>query len=225
MKLVHPDFFFPIEFKENIIKTVIIENPHILMEFICELRNQILEISDGKWILSDNTDIIEISKKSCFILDPFNIELNNKKMISTLYNKIDNDVNNTDLLLKWNELLPHLFKVLQQLTSSINYSLSYADDINIKGFLKFMNLKFGDESQNYFEKLLDYIRLTHEVLDVDLFIFMNIKTMLTREQMKCLYEQSCYDKYQILLFEAFDNPDGRITGEEITVIDQDCCVI
>ena len=69
------------------------------------------------------------------------------------------------------------------------------------------------------------MRLAHDVLKTRLFILVNGKTFLTMEQLRFLYKQSCYEKYQLLLFEARDSIESRLEGERVTIIDQDACVI
>ena len=51
MKLVHPDFFCPMEFVENQIETVIIESPQVLSTYLSELQNQIEGTGEGQWRL------------------------------------------------------------------------------------------------------------------------------------------------------------------------------
>ena len=84
MKLVHPDFFFPIEFRENYMETIVVESPRILSQCLEELRRQIDGIGEGQWVLSEQAEALDIKKACCLLMDPFSVDLNNKRMLAGL---------------------------------------------------------------------------------------------------------------------------------------------
>ena len=100
MKLVHPDFFCPMEFVENQIETVIIESPQVLSTYLSELQNQIEGTGEGQWRLSEKGELLQIEKNCNMLLNPFQLDLNNRKIVTALYNMIDKEVKNTELLLE-----------------------------------------------------------------------------------------------------------------------------
>lgn len=225
MKLVHPDFFFPIEFRENYMETIVVESPRILSQCLEELRRQIDGIGEGQWVLSEQAEALDIKKACCLLMDPFSVDLNNKRMLAGLYAAIEKGIISTELLQVWNRTYPELLGIMEKLVGAVDYELVFTDDIAIKDFLKFMSVRYEDANNNFFERLLDYMRLAHDVLKTRLFILVNGKTFLTMEQLRFLYKQSCYEKYQLLLFEARDSIESRLEGERVTIIDQDACVI
>lgn len=62
-------------------------------------------------------------------------------------------------------------------------------------------------------------------VQVRLFVLVNIKSYLNLEQLHFLYQQSCYDKFQLLLIESCMDEQKRIGGEHVLIIDNDSCVI
>ena len=88
-----------------------------------------------------------------------------------------------------------------------------------------MKVHFEEEGIDFFEKLLDYMRLEQEILKVKLFVLVNIKGFLSLEQLDFLYQQSCYEKIQLLMIENHLNDEKRIGGENLIIIDDDGCVI
>lgn len=116
-------------------------------------------------------------------------------------------------------------KELQSFLDTMDYRISYADNITIKDFLKLMKVRFQEEGVHFFEKLLDFIRLEQQILKVRLFVLVNIKGYLNLEQLHFLYQQSCYDKSQLLLIESCMDEQKRIGGEHVLIIDNDSCVI
>jgi len=88
-----------------------------------------------------------------------------------------------------------------------------------------MKVHFEEEGIDFFEKLLDYMRLEKEILKVKLFVLVNIKGFLSVDQLYFLYQQSCYEKIQLLMIENHLNDKKRIGGENLIIIDDDGCVI
>ncbi|MCF0147545.1 MAG: type II-A CRISPR-associated protein Csn2 [Clostridium sp.] len=223
MKLVHPDFFFQIELSESKVINIIIESPDIFESMINELHNQIIG-NEGQWVLSKNNTPIEIKRYSEIILNPFNIDINNKRILGKLYDDIKNNTTKTDLYIRWTELYPKVSEVVDYLIEDFDYNLEYDDEIEIKEFLKLMNLKFNIESTNSLEKIIDYMNLHSSILGTKVFILVNVHSFYTQEKLKYLYEQAFYKKYHLLLLEC-KVPDTLEVLEERYIIDKDGCVI
>lgn len=223
MKLVHPDFLFQIEFEECKITNVIIESPRIFEEVLGELYIQI--IGDlGGWVLSEDSTPIEIKKYSEIIMNPFDLDINNKRILGKLYDNIKSNTLKTELYIKWNELYPNIADVVNVLIEEFDYNLEYNDEIEIKEVLKLLNLRFIVDSENSLEKIIDYMNLHNSILGTKLFVLVNIKSFYSEEKLKFLYEQAFYKKYNILML---DNKEYRRKSiDEIRyIIDEDGCVI
>ncbi|MEG0307590.1 MAG: type II-A CRISPR-associated protein Csn2 [Clostridium sp.] len=223
MKLVHPDFLFQIEFEESKITNIIIESPTIFENVICELYSQVLG-NEGMWVLSENSTPMEIKKHSEIILNPFDLDINNKRILAKLYDNIKNNVISTDLYIKWNQMYPHVVEVIEAFIGDFDYNLEYDDEIEIKEFLKLLNLRFTIDSVNSLEKIIDYMNLHNSILGTKLFVLVNIKSFYQQEKLQYLYEQAFYKKYKLLLIE--NKEYGKRNNNEIRyIIDKDGCVI
>lgn len=117
-----------------------------------------------------------------------------------------------------------MVEVIEKQISLLDYDLDYSDSLEVKDFLKIMNLHFADDAESLLEKLIDYVQLLHEVLQVRLFIFINIRSYLSTEGLQQLYKQVFYNKGFILLIENNDN-FIREDNEEVMIIDKDHCII
>lgn len=225
MKLVQPDFFFPIDFKENQIETIVIEKPELFSDMVFQLKSHINGEGDFGWVLSAGNKLLDMEKTCEIIINPFDVDINNRKLQNALYEKLETEINSTDNLFVWNELCGKMEKELQKFLEPMDYNITYSENIAIKDFLKLMKVCFQEDSVNYFEKLLDYMRLEQKILKVRLFVLVNIKGFLNLEQLHFLYQQSCYDKFQLLLIESYMDEQKRIGGERVFIIDNDSCVI
>lgn len=223
MKLVHPDFFFQIELSETKVTNIIIESPDVFESMLNELYNQTLG-NEGKWVLSNNSTPIEIKKYSEIILNPFNLDINNKRLLAKLYENIKNNATKTDLYIKWIELYPKVSEVLDELIEDFDYNFEYDDEIEIKELLKLVNLRLNIETSDSLEKMIDYMNLHNSILETKLFILVNIHSFYTQDKLKYLYEQAFYKKYYLLLLECKAADTVEIL-EKRYIIDKDGCVI
>lgn len=223
MKLVHPDFLFQIKFEESKITNIIIESPIIFESVIGELYSIVLG-NEGMWVLSENGIPMEIKKYIEIILNPFNLDMNNKRIIAKLYDNIKNNAIKSDLYIKWNQMYPHIVEVVEAFIEDFDYNLEYDDEIEIKELLKLLNLRFTIDSVNSLEKMIDYMNLHNSILGTKLFVLVNIKSFYQEEKLKYLYEQAFYKKYNLLLIE--NKEYGKQNNNEIRyIIDKDGCVI
>ena len=87
MKLVERELGLEIQLKENIVSVIVIEDVSLRLSIIEELYSQIMG-KEGNWLLVENEKNYEISKKADLILEPFSLELNNKKAKTKLYQDI-----------------------------------------------------------------------------------------------------------------------------------------
>ena len=159
------------------------------------------------------------------IIDPFDLDINNKKLQSALYEKLEMEINSSERLFSWNNLCSTMEREIESFLDCMEYHIAYSNNITIKDFLKLMKVHFEEEGIDFFEKLLDYMRLEQEILKVKLFVLVNIKGFLSLEQLDFLYQQSCYEKIQLLMIENHLNDEKRIGGENLIIIDDDGCVI
>ena len=83
MKLAHYEFNNPIEFEENKINVIIIENAVFLRNIIETAENQI-NGENGEFVLSENGKITEMRKKAVLITDLFHLNTNTKSIISNI---------------------------------------------------------------------------------------------------------------------------------------------
>lgn len=223
MKLVHPDFFFQIELIENKVTNIIIESPDIFETMVNELHNQIGG-NEGEWVLSDKCTPIDIKKCCEIILNPFDVDINNKRVLAKLYDNIKNNATKTDLFITWTELYPKISEVVEVLIEDFDYHLEYNDEIEIKELLKLMNLRFSTVSTTSLEKIIDYMNLHNSILGTKVFILVNIHSYYTQDKLKFLYEQAFYKKYHLLLIECRET-DTLEFIEKRYIIDKDGCVI
>ena len=222
MKLVHQDYSFQIEFEENVVQKLIIESPHTLSSFLVELKRQI-NGKEGKWVLSQEGEVLEISDHMELIIDLFDLQINQRKILKKLYDQIIQEINSTELLIEWTQLNSAWESMLNKATSNLEYNLEY-ESCDIRSFLKMINVQFKEEEKGYFEYLLEYLQLQSEVRNIRIFCIVNCTSFLTEEEIAFLYEHACYKKLFLILLET-KNISVNSEIEKTVIIDSDCCII
>lgn len=223
MKLVSRDLPCLIEWKENQIEVLVVESPKFFSEIVCQIRKG-CDGEDTDWILSKEGNPVNMSKKALMIIDPFFMDLNQKKLLNALYSDIENMTLASERVLQWNEFVSELEKQIDFLTQDVEYSLDYDMEITVRDFLKLMNLRFRPEGETFLEYLSDVIAVFSEVLTIDLFIFVNLFSYLDKEERRQLYEVANYKKVSLLILEAQDRYE-YLREEHVVIIDKDLCVI
>ena len=87
MKIINKNWQRKIEIEDNIIYTLVFENKKYYQENIIELINQ-HKGNEGRYILSNDNKEISFDKNSYIITDIFNIDINNKKVLSKIYSSL-----------------------------------------------------------------------------------------------------------------------------------------
>ena len=222
MKLIHKNWTFEMLFQENTVQRVVIENPKIFTTFIGELQEW-LEGADNGWILSEDGKVLKASNCCDLILDYFNLDINQRKMVSYLHSTLETEILDTDLYVQWREVSGNLLQMLEKAIEASGYDVTYSE-ADIKACLKMLGVSFQKRADSTIERLLEYQKLVNEVLRVKVFILVNTTTYFTQEELRYLYEQAEYRKYYLLLF---DTQQIQVCQEKenILIIDNDACII
>lgn len=220
MRLMHKDFEFSFEFKENKQGLLVVESPRLLREFIQSFK----EGEEGRFVLSDNNTLLDIKKNVAFIIDYFNISLNERKIITKLNEIIKEEVLNSELFLECNELCQELENFSEKICQNIDYILDYNKKIDTGSLLKFLNFQFQEEQVDIIEQIVDYLKINAELLGVRLFVFVNLMSYFEKYEVDKILEYANYQKINVLLLEnkLIKEREGF---SEIYVIDEDCCQI
>lgn len=221
MRLLHNELCINIKFQEDRIQELIVENPRILSSVIHSLKNQCLG-SDGDWVLSDDDSPISIKKYVSLILDPFSLDCNNKRILSKIYLDLEKHGNNnySELRADFNVAL---MNYLEQVCFESDIPLVYDEEIQFQDILKLAGVRVDQNAENLLETIVNVMRLECALLGVKLFVFVNLKSFLDKEDLTLLYQECFYKKINILLIES--KLSNKMIDEEISLLDNDCCFI
>lgn len=214
MKLIHNIFNNAIEINEENITVIVIENKRFFINFITNfLSKDPIEIQ-----LFENVKELSIYKNTFILTDLLNIELNTTKQITKLYNILVQELDVTKKFV----LSSNIISLVDDVCLNYHIDLDYEFEINFSDIFKSVSLNFK-EGNSILDNILSLLQIKTFLEDIKLFIFVNLKSYLNKEDLTKLYDHCIINKINILLIES--NVNELLNKEKITIIDNDLCVL
>ncbi|MEA5017433.1 MAG: type II-A CRISPR-associated protein Csn2 [Erysipelotrichaceae bacterium] len=222
MKLINKDNLCEINFLENEVNILVIENNYIFTKYIMDFYKQYNGL-DGSWILSELDVEYKLDKHMQLIIDPISFDINSRILINKLYSDIEKYILSSEYILGMNNLNSLINDFITKLLEEFDYDFLYEEELDIKNLFKFVNLKFNDISSTLIEKISNYMSICSSLLKSKVFVFINIKPYLSEKELKDLYKLARYLKIQLVMIEPAVRE--KLEGEKYLIIDKDSCVI
>lgn len=192
-----------INLNENI--TVLeIEDKKFFVKTIEKFYNKInsLDYEENEFVIMDEDEIIDFSKKVMLVTDVFNIDFNSKKILKKLYEKISFNIKISDEN-KLEELSLELRNYLISEINEIPIEFIMNSDINTEDLLKAFNLKI--DSSLYNNSVLERIEFLIDIVKIlelaNIIVIPNLKIFLNEEELLDLYKYSVYNDIKLLIIE------------------------
>ena len=198
--LRHFNWEHEIVFNDGSVTPLIIENPVTLRNYILELNNQI-NGKEGDFILSENNQEISIAKNLLFVPNPITLEFDEKKINA----KVNKDLlllisRNPEIQKSTFPLLSMLENYAESVMEEYGYNITYGD-IDEAGVIKMLNFRINQEYISPADKLIEWMNFSHDILQIDNFIILNLCLFFTEEEVQILCSEASSLKHNILLLE------------------------
>lgn len=223
MKLAHTMLETPIQWDENNICTLVIENPVLYRNVIIEMLNQ-ASGNTSKFVLSDNIgNVIDLGKNTEIISDIFNINpAENKKLITEIIKEVSG-IALHDMMDKVVSLYENVHAVLSEAVYRSGLDVTYDEFGDIAALFKLYNLRPDIEDASFLEKILLYIELCDKYLNKKLFIFLNFRDYITDKEAIKFFKDLIYRNINVLIIERHTHK--LLEYETRRIIDEDLCEI
>lgn len=216
MNFVHPLIEKAISIDEGETVTLVIENAIALRNTVNGISN-----SSSEFVLSENFAPVEFSKYAEIVTDMFNIDFASKKISAKLAaeaEQISNDYPDETMALL-NSLNNYAELILESFDVPVKFSLIES----VEKLIKLMNFGIDDDMQ-FPEALLTYMGLCRCFFGKRLFVFLNLKSIMSDNEFELFCKNVSYEGFCVLLLEAFDS--GKTSEcEKKIIIDNDLCII
>ncbi len=210
-------------FKEEYINVLQIQDKKLFTNVINSLNDNINNIEDTKEriIILDNDIEIKIEKEVLMIIDVFNIDFNQKKIQSALYNKIEKIYKQEFERMSESQTI---FQKLQlnvlDVFNEFPFEFNYKESIGIQEYLKLLGLKISNNKGKIIDTVFSLIDVVEYLSAAKLLVFVNLKLYPSDDELNEIYKYAMYKKVNILLIETGEEKEP-LENEKILYIDSD----
>lgn len=224
MKIINNNWQRQILLEDNLIHTIVFENKKYYRENILELIRQ-HKGYEGSFILSNNNKEVPFDKNSYFISDLFNIDINNKKIITKVHGELLKIV--TDDIAEYNKITSYIREYFETLVFNNNLDLEYNDEIEANSLLKLGDFKIQFEESNYLEKLIKFLKVLVELCNIKVIFIVGIYRVFSVGEVEKIYKEVCLNKINIINIESEQQSVKKSDcyNEKVYIFDQDNCEI
>lgn len=222
MKLAHPDFTRQLQLEFCQSCQWVLEPPQLLAGCVQELYRQ-TEGAEGRFVLSAGDKELDIAKTVTMILNPFAIDLQDRKIVSKLYHQLEALAYGEALYLATRELQLQLQQYFLQLEHSSAYLLTSNTEPDFAALLKAMGVQLENTADNFVEQLALYLDIQASLLGKKVAALVQVSSYLTAEQLQQLQEMAAYREIALLWIEN-QQKDFAI-AHNCYIIDKDYCEI
>lgn len=187
------------------------------------IQNLILQLKgdEGDFVLSAEKNV-KFDKVVEFIANPFEIDFNNKKIVTKLFEQLIAVA--SECVEEYNFINGKIVGTLDDICSKIEYSnVEYNLEYEWKSIFKLYNVRIGENYNSLCEKIEEYVKVLADILHIKLLILLNIKEYLTKEEIDNLQKICFYKKIFLLLIESEER--FVLDNEKTFIIDKDRCLI
>lgn len=222
MRFFHHIFSKPIIFRENKVNLLVIENKKLFANFVRDFTVQ-SRGEEGEILLSDDVSDLDFEKHAEVIADYFSLDFNGKKLSSKLITELKQSAL-YGFAGETGELLGLLNSFGSKVISSVEFPLEWETVDDIGAVLKLFDYRLNVSSENFLEMLVDYMEVCSHFLKKDIFVFVNLKSYFDMEEIKLLYKEAFFRKWNLIVLESVDR-EQLSEYEDIVIIDKDFCEI
>lgn len=221
MRFIIPSVGFETELLENKVTVISIENKSLFTKCVYDLWLQ-SKGEIGECVLSNGEGPIIFDKNASLIMNIFDVDVNNKKIITRVFKELAENANDyfSDSI---NEIQKNIVDTMDKLVDSVPYSLVYDDSWDVPSLLKMVNMRMNQVEGDPLALFFDYIQLESKICNISTYVVINIKDYFSDEELKEFYKFLFYNKINLIVIESHQSilyPD-----EKNWIIDQDNCII
>ena len=210
-------------FTEEYINVLQIQDKKLFTNVINSLNDNINNIEDTKEriIILDNDTEIKIEKEVLMFIDVFNIDFNQKKIQSALYNKIEKIYKQEfERMSEFQTIFQNLLLNVLDVFNEFPFEFNYKESIGIQEYLKLLGLKISNNKGKIIDTVFSLIDVVEYLSAAKLLVFVNLKLYPSDDELNEIYKYAMYKKVNILLIETGEEKEP-LENEKILYIDSD----
>lgn len=219
--LTHVHLETPLTICDGSPQLLIVESPTEFFRLVSSLDAQ-FDGGDGDFVFSRGQSIISPDKLGAMVSDLFHFDLNDKKLTSLLYKRLE-EASFGDKLIDFNKLSAATVGFLSEIAFTVPFSLCYEEPQPVDYF-KAAGLKMEKTYDSLEEKIICYVNALIELKKCEFFVFVNLKSVIDDEKLLSIYNHCESEKVGLLLIES-SKLRPLLPCERAVIITDDLCEI
>lgn len=198
-----------------------VESPTFLRQL---LRDLTVEDPSRQISVTERGESLHFEKDIDVILNPVKLDFNNRRAMTTLLKLLVKTSLSEDFYLSTNSLKSKIIKYLDGVVGAEDFEFEVStNDFMIDSLAKAANLHIVGDEDDFVELITDYMAMMADLTGTKLFVFFNLRSLITKKELKRLHHNLNNHQIDVLLVENLDR--GALEGVLRVVVDEDTCEI
>ena len=224
MKLFYQDSTIEVDLNVQKINYLCIEKHSLFRHMLLQLCDQ-YNGGEGPWIYNVNAKGEAIDKEIHMIMNPIQIDVNSKSILTKLNANL---VRESNLMMgELHDIVTKLHQFFYTLELSSLIDIEHKEEIVAADIIKLGSFKVHEADKDAVERLLDYIDIVNELLKPDLFVIVNIDMYLDLEELGLFFKTILVKQHCLLCISSTSQVMKDIDKSLINgyTLDSDFCLI
>ncbi len=221
MKIAYKALNSVIDLDEHPIFTLTVESPLLFFHLLHDIKQQLAGF-DGDVILSEKDKELSIQKKMELITDPVDFDINTTSLLNKVAARVNSIAMDETHFEQSQKILANFEKFLYDILLDMDADF-YCDKLSMLAIIKASGIKAEVCQNSLLELLYSYMKLVREFDTDKLFVFVNLRSFVTMEELQSFFHTVKSHDFQVLLLENREYP--LLEDETKLIIDKDLCEI
>lgn len=221
MKLAHHLLELPFEISSEWVNVLVVEDEKSFYLMCADIYAQI-NGGEGQFVLSDVDKSVSFSKSCLFLYNYFSFDCSDKKICIGLHKELQ-ELQEKNFPLEFLKINSAILGLFERLNAESEFPIDYSDEIGFLNLLKLYGVCFENDSEGLLSQLVAFIKISTFYLSVKCVFLLNVKSFLSKEEIKELYHEAGLACVPLFLLENCQR--DKLDGEIIRIIDKDLCEI
>lgn len=220
IEFMHPLINSVLNINLDFVNNIVIENPNFLVSIVEDIQKFLNKVETEARFL-ENNELCKKIDKIFMITDLFAIDFNNKSLQNTLIKRLVSLLNGTEYQI--NEIYQKSYEVLHRCLCDLNISVDVVSAFDKSAFVKMFAPTIQCDYQNLLDKIVSYVNILVELIDLKCLIVLNLYEFLSKEECEqFFYHCKCRDVAVLVLS---SRKKYAFNDEQFLLIDEDLCEI
>lgn len=219
MKLASPLVKHVVEFHDNVVSSLVIENPRLFRDYVQGLYDAVAEGERG-FVLSDDGKDLSIGEELEFIGQLVPFDLNSKALTAALLKRLEKIALLPENRLESSRLVAEVVNYVNRLSMEVSHEIECEKE-TIGAILKAVSPRFADDDTSLPNRVLDYMRLVRDFAGRHIFVFINARSYLSDKELSEIFDIALAEKLQVLLIDS--SAKRLLPAENRLLVDDDLC--